>query len=194
MKIFTVRHGQTPWNVQRRIQGHTDIALDETGLLQAEKIGKRFANEKIDIIYSSDLSRAAKTAQAIGRHHNAEIVLTPDLRERNLGEFEGRFYHEISQELDHYNALKQPLPGGESSDQAFCRISSVLAEALSTQHKTIVIVGHHGTVLNVMRFLLQASQEEAEMYHIGNTAIHCFQRKSDGVFHMTIENDMSHLD
>ena len=85
MKIFTVRHGQTHWNTEGRIQGHMDIPLDEAGLAQAEKLGIRLAGKKVDIVYSSDLARAAKTAEIINRHHNAEFVTTSALREASFG-------------------------------------------------------------------------------------------------------------
>jgi len=87
MKIFTVRHGQTDWNLQRRLQGHTDIPLNETGLEQARRIGLRLSAEKIDAIYTSDLIRAEKTAEAINGHHNAEIFTTTALREASLGKY-----------------------------------------------------------------------------------------------------------
>ena len=83
MKIFTVRHGQTNWNIERRLQGHTDTPLNAEGLAQAEKVAKRLSSEKVDAIYTSDLSRAFKTAEAINQHHNAKII-TPPLLGQNL--------------------------------------------------------------------------------------------------------------
>ncbi|MCL2376628.1 MAG: histidine phosphatase family protein [Defluviitaleaceae bacterium] len=193
MKIFTVRHGQTHWNTEGRIQGHMDIPLDETGLAQAERLGARLANEKVDIIYASDLLRAAKTAEIINRHHNAEFVTAPALRETSFGIYEGQIYHDVHYDIQHHHALNQPLPGGESVFDYFARIYAFLDEITAKRHQNIIIVGHFGTVRAAICYFLQIPIENRERFHIGNTAVHCFERGDDGRFRMTLENDISHL-
>jgi len=195
MKIFTVRHGQTHWNTIGRMQGHTDTELDEVGIDQAKRLGVRLAKEKVDIIYASDLVRAAKTAEIINSHHNAEIVTTPALRELHFGIFDGCIYDEaVAEEMDYYQNSKLPLPGGESIYDYYDRISGFLAEITAKHHRNIFIVGHFGTVRAAICYLLQIPIEEREKYDIFNTAIHCFQRGDDGKFCMTLENDVSHLE
>ena len=86
-RILAIRHGETPWNVDTRIQGHTDIGLNEEGQWQAQQLAKALASEDIDAVYASDLSRAFNTAQAIAATHQLNVTTLPGLRERHLGQF-----------------------------------------------------------------------------------------------------------
>jgi len=188
MKIFTIRHGETDWNVQGRLQGHTDIELNEAGLLQAKNIGLRLANEKIDIIYSSDLMRAVDTAKAIAAHHNAEIIPSPALREKFFGIYEGRLIDEVFEDID------WDFPdGGEHIDAAFARTHGYLDEIAASKHENIAIVGHFGTVIACICYFLGLPAYERMKFKVGNTAIHCFERDAKGKWAMTLENCTLHL-
>jgi len=189
MKIFTVRHGQTVWNVEGRLQGHTDIPLDEVGLEQAQKIANRLAGEKIDIIYTSDLQRAAKTAETINIHHNVEVIPTARLRESSFGIYEGRILEEVYHEID----WNHPDGSNENVQQKFHRIHSFLEEITTKPHESIVIVGHFGSVRAAICYFLEIPMEKRRGFEIGNTAIHCFERGEDGKYRMTLENDTDHL-
>lgn len=191
MKIFTVRHGQTDWNLQGRLQGHTDMPLNETGLDQARRIGLRLAGEDIDAIYTSDLSRAVQTAQAINQHHNAEIFTTASLREASFGKYEGRIIKDVFHEInwDHVD------PDEEDRVAVFERVHKFLDDIIiSKSHKNIVIVGHFGSVMAAICYFLKVPITEREKFKVGNTAIHCFEQNLDGTFRMTIENERKHLD
>ncbi len=88
-KWLIVRHGETEWNAQGRIQGHTDVGLSEQGQQQARLVAQRLAGETIDLAYSSDLSRAKETAEIILDGREVPFHTTPRLRERYYGVFEG---------------------------------------------------------------------------------------------------------
>src|ERR1700693_4379213 len=88
LRLLLVRHGLTHSNVQARYSGQTDVPLTEVGERQAEAVGKRLAAEPLDVIVSSDLQRASKTADAIARHHGLPVWHDADLRETHLGEWE----------------------------------------------------------------------------------------------------------
>jgi probable phosphoglycerate mutase len=96
-RIIAIRHGETAWNVDARIQGHLDIPLNDIGLWQAARAGEALAGERLDAIYSSDLARAQTTAQAVAGTTGA-LVLDSGLRERCFGSFEGRTFKEIEAE------------------------------------------------------------------------------------------------
>jgi len=197
MKIFTVRHGRTHWNVLGRMQGQTDIPLDDVGIDQAQRLGLRLANEKVDIVYTSDLLRAAKTAEIINTHHNAEFVLTPALREISFGIYEGSVYADVAEDLSYtnYDNLEHPVPGGESIYGYFDRIQAFIHDVVTAaKHQNIILVGHYGTVRAAICYFLEVPPEDRHKFHIDNTAIHCFQRDADGKFKMILENDSSHLD
>ena len=95
MKFYIIRHGQTNWNKEGRIQGKTDIELNEEGIKQAEEAKKILKDYPIDMIVSSPLKRARKTAEIINETRKAPIVLDKALEERGFGEFEGKIRKEI---------------------------------------------------------------------------------------------------
>ncbi len=89
-RFLLIRHGQTPWNVERRVQGLTDIPLNEEGVLQAQRLAERLKSETIHHVYSSHLSRARQTAEIVAAHHpNAPFELLEDLAEFGMGPVEG---------------------------------------------------------------------------------------------------------
>ena len=89
MKILVTRHGQTSWNVLGKIQGQTDIELNETGRIQARETGESIKNEDIDLIITSPLKRARETAEIINKNFNVNIIEDRRLMERCFGEYEG---------------------------------------------------------------------------------------------------------
>ena len=95
-RILAIRHGETAWNADTRLQGHTDIPLNERGLWQAERTAQALAaQEPLHAIYSSDLQRALVTAQTLARHTQAPLTVLHGLRERGFGKFEGKTFTEI---------------------------------------------------------------------------------------------------
>ena len=126
------RHGQTVWNAERRFQGQSDIPLDETGQAQAERAARLLAALRPDLIVSSDLSRAASTAAALGRLTGLEVTLDKDLRERSGGCWEGLTDTEIRTRYPAEHASWTP-PDGEPSAVVADRVAGALhraAEAL----------------------------------------------------------------
>ncbi|MBX6395401.1 MAG: histidine phosphatase family protein, partial [Alicyclobacillaceae bacterium] len=87
--ICLVRHGETVWNREQRLQGHQDIPLTDKGREQARAVARRLSTEPWDLVYSSDLSRARETAEIIAKHCGVRVVTDPRLRERFYGRFEG---------------------------------------------------------------------------------------------------------
>jgi probable phosphoglycerate mutase len=90
-RFCLVRHGETNWNVEGRLQGHTDVDLNERGIAQAAQMAKaiKAINLQFDVLYTSDLLRAAKTANAIEKLFNTKAIVDSSLRERHLGAFQG---------------------------------------------------------------------------------------------------------
>jgi probable phosphoglycerate mutase len=156
-RLIVLRHGETAWNADTRIQGHTDIPLNETGLWQAQRLGLALADEALDAVYSSDLQRACATAQAVAAPHGLSVTREPLLRERGFGAFEGLTWGTIETEHPeqalHWRKRTTdwaPPGGGESLLALQTRIMAVLhrlAAAHPNQHIALVA---HGGVLDVL--------------------------------------------
>jgi probable phosphoglycerate mutase len=150
-RFCIVRHGETDWNVEKRIQGHIDIPLNAAGLAQAEATARGLTGYVFDAAYSSDLGRAWQTAQVIGRHLNLNVRRTPDLRERHFGILQGLTAAEIA--AQHPNAYQHYLvrdpeyhfATGESLAGFAARIIAAV-ESLASRHagQALLLVCHGG--------------------------------------------------
>jgi probable phosphoglycerate mutase len=96
VEILLIRHGETAWNAEKRLQGHLDIGLNDAGLRQAQALGLALRDEPLDAIYSSDLQRALQTAQAIAAPRGMDVGIDAGLRERCFGAFEGLLYADLA--------------------------------------------------------------------------------------------------
>lgn len=184
MEIFITRHGQTEWNALGKVQGQTDIELNDIGRKQAEETGKLIGNENIDLIIASPLKRARETANIINKNIGLNIVEDSRLVERCFGNSEGLTKEER-------NSLKSELP--EISDiwnynknvdvnniekmQDFCkRIYDMLDETLEkNQGKNILLVTHGGVAVVIkcyfMKFPLEKFIDRDSMSSIGNCEV-----------------------
>lgn len=161
--FYFFRHGQTDWNKERRCQGQSDIALNEQGRQQARSLKDFVEKSSIEILYSSDLSRAYETAEIVSAGE-IEIIKTKDLRETNLGQAEGLFITQaremISDEVwwsfnrHDPESLKLSFPGGESRSQVLDRFLSVSAQAFDSCYNHIGMSTHGGAMRNFLHAFL----------------------------------------
>ncbi len=181
-RIVAVRHGETAWNVDTRIQGQLDIGLNKRGMWQAQRVGLALADEAIDHIYSSDLSRAHTTAQAIAQHartpHARTVRLHTGLRERGFGTFEGQTWAAIAEQWpEESRRWKQrdphfAPPGGETPTQLLARVSRTVEE-IAAQHlgEHIVLVAHGGVMDMLYRLATRQELHAPRTWELGNAAI-----------------------
>ncbi|MDZ7893380.1 MAG: histidine phosphatase family protein [Rhodoferax sp.] len=191
-RIIAVRHGETAWNVDTRIQGQLDIGLNDRGLWQAERVGKALAEESIDRIYSSDLQRAHTTAQAIARHATNptahEVQLHTGLRERSFGTFEGETWADIAEKWpDESRRWKQrdphfAPPGGETPTQLLARVQTTV-DGIAARHpgEHIVLVAHGGVMDMLYRLATRQELHAPRTWHLGNAAINRLLWTPDGL-------------
>src|SRR6266568_963942 len=146
-RVLAIRHGETAWNVDGRIQGQLDVPLNDTGRWQVHRLALAVAGEGISAIYSSDLLRALETAQAVARGCDRPITTDTGLRERGFGVFEGLTYDEINQrwpEQAERWRRREPdfgAEGGETLRQFFARgVSAVARLAALHPGETIAVV------------------------------------------------------
>ncbi len=150
MKLLVTRHGQTDWNLAGKVQGKTDIELNETGLEQAKIAGEKLLNEKIDVIISSPLKRAKKTAEIIRGNRNIPILLDKGIEERSFGEFEGKTREEFDfEEIWNYKLNKQ-YKDAESVGDLFTRVQGFLNKIKEEYNdKTVLLVTHGGVTVPI---------------------------------------------
>jgi broad specificity phosphatase PhoE len=158
--IHLVRHGETDWNVEGRLQGWTDIPLNATGIEQAHAAATALAARPIGSVLSSDLSRARDTAAMIAAASGLEVVTDPALRERNYGIAEGRLSAELDAELDGGLDARWADPdfafeGGESRRDAYLRLGTFLAGLLDSPPPQEIVIVSHGGALRVARGFLE---------------------------------------
>ncbi|MFQ5808928.1 MAG: histidine phosphatase family protein, partial [Armatimonadota bacterium] len=151
--VVLVRHGETEWNRQHRIQGQADSALTDVGERQTELVATRLAGTKIDAVYSSDLGRALRAAEAIARPHGLEAITDAGLRERGFGRWEGLTLEEARE--DHAEALEMWYrdlesfrpPGAESSKDMRERVWGAFRRSVEQcEAGCIVLVSHSGPI------------------------------------------------
>ena len=154
MKILLTRHGQTDWNVEKRVQGRTDIELNDTGIKQAYQTREKLLNEKIDVIISSPLKRARKTAEIIGEGRNIPIIIDKEIEERAFGIVEGKNvkddgFIEVFDEMWNYKINKK-YEDAESIGELFERIEKFLKRIKEEyKDKTVLLVTHGGVTVAV---------------------------------------------
>jgi broad specificity phosphatase PhoE len=177
LHLMLVRHGETEWNVQRRYQGQSDVPLSELGRRQAEMIARRLAKSEIDAVYASDLKRAWETAQAIAEKNGLDVFSEPRLRELKFGILEGLTFDEAQERypemieawLEDFNNTPD---GAETIDLFNARIVSLLEELKSKHDEQIVLlVGHGGSLSEILRVVLELSPEKRWYLDMGNTSL-----------------------
>ena len=177
-RLIVVRHGETAWNVDTRIQGHLDIPLNATGLWQARQLGGALAGEAISAIYTSDLLRARRTAQAVADATGAALVDEPGLRERAFGSFQGRTFAEVETEHpEQARRWRQRDPdyapdGGESLRVLRERVVDTTHRLAARHPGELVLLVTHGGVLDVLyRAATRQDIQAPRTWQLGNAAI-----------------------
>lgn len=181
-RILAIRHGETAWNADTRIQGHLDIPLNETGRWQAARLAQSLAAEPIHAVYSSDLARAFETASAITRRHPELAGRVPHkveaLRERGFGTFEGKTWAEIEtnwpEQARRWRQRDTDFApeGGETLQQLQARIAEI-AQTIAQRHpgQQIALVAHGGVMDMLYRLATRQDLQAPRTWALGNTAI-----------------------
>jgi probable phosphoglycerate mutase len=177
-RVLAIRHGQTAWNAEQRLQGHTDIALDTTGQWQAQQVAQALAGERLSAIYSSDLQRALHTAQALAQATGAAVHASAQLRERHFGFLEGCTFAEIEQRWPQdarwrrqRDVLARP-GGGESLLQFSNRCVGAAMQLVARHPGGVVALVAHGGVLDCLyRAATGLGLQAPRSWELGNATI-----------------------
>lgn len=178
-RIIAVRHGETDWNASARIQGHTDIALNDKGRWQAQQAARSLvADEVVTAVYTSDLVRAHATANAIAQLFDLDVISDTRLRERGFGRYEGQTFDELERQwptdIARWRARDPSWapPGGESLHALGARIRDV-TDSLARRHagEQIVLVAHGGVLDMLYRFATRQDLGTQRNWALGNASI-----------------------
>lgn len=168
MKLLLVRHGETQWNVAKKIQGSADICLNETGRFQAAKLGKTLKEyqNKIAKIYTSKLLRAKETAEIIGAELNLEVKVLEGLEEMCMGLWEGMSWKNVEKEYPkEYQIWFQKrrntrVPQGESYQEVLERLVPALQEIVKKEKEDTLVVTHSADIMSLMSCVYQTPFHE----------------------------------
>ncbi len=198
--LYIVRHCQSAGNQGGRFQGQFDGPVNEMGEKQLELLSLRFRNEHLDAIYSSPLTRAYKTAQAIDQFHDLPIQTMDGLSEIDVGEMENQLlsdiavkYPEVARNWDNAPDLCV-FPGGESMAQVYRRINDAIDQIIEENPgKTVAVATHGGVIRNLYARVEYGSIEGLRKSVVfGNTSVSVLEAE-DGRLRWKSINDMSHL-
>lgn len=156
-EIWLVRHGQTDWNLEGRLQGQLDVPLNDTGLEQARKLAATLQGKRFGALYSSDLLRARQTAEIVSGVVHLPVNLDRRLREISQGQFEGMLFSEVVAKFEDAltdrsrNPVHSRLPGGESVAELAARVKECLNEIACLKiHKPVLVVAHGLAIATIL--------------------------------------------
>ncbi|MHC4860567.1 MAG: histidine phosphatase family protein [Planctomycetota bacterium] len=198
-RLFLVRHGETDVNREQRMQGITDAPLNENGRRQLARVAERLAKEGIDAIYSSDLPRALESAEIVSARIGAPVVPEPDLREQDLGDWEGIRWPDLA-EASSREELRRFLgdldfgpPGGETKRSLLDRVVGFV-DALPDRHPggCVLVVTHGGPLMVFVYHALGIPFGPENRFYGANAGITEFGRR-DGIWRLHAFNETHFL-
>lgn len=202
VEIFLVRHGLTLWNVEGRIQGISNTELAPEGLQQAKLLAENFPCDKLDAIFSSDLVRAKITAQFIADKFNLPVQTTPDFREVDFGEWEGKSFADLEKneaetlKIFHTAPDKLNLDGAETFHKAQSRAMNKLRQIITDTDnggENRIVIAAHGSINRlILCAVLEIPIKNMWRLNQFNTAVNIF-RVDDGNFTVRLINGTAHL-
>lgn len=197
MKLILIRHGETHWNKEGRIQGLSDIDLNAVGLHQVQQLALSLKNNPVHEIYTSPLTRARKTAQIINQYHNVPLYTEPGLMEMDCGDFEGLSFKDLmaceKDFLGRWIADPGPvnMPHGESLIELQDRAWKVI-ERIVDKQETIIIVSHNFTIASILCRIKNISLSEFRTVCV-DPASRTIIRFHNGSASIELFNDRDHL-
>jgi broad specificity phosphatase PhoE len=199
VEIILVRHGETAWNASETFRGRKDVPLNDTGVRQAQLLGEYLRDEKIDIIYSSSLQRAVKTAEAIAAPRGLTVNIVKNLDDMDFGEWEGLTLDEVKDRYEevYRDWLDTPeqvkIPGGETLADVENRVAPFLQEAVARLGEgKLVLVSHRVVHKVLICALLCLGNAGFFSIKMDNAAVTRFTFDGDRAI-LTCHNDTSFL-
>lgn len=193
MQILLLRHGETDWNLQGRCQGATDLDLNQIGMRQVSEIAGYLSQEKIHAVYSSNLKRAIRTAEAIGLPHNLAVTIDDSLRELHHGEFEGLTFPEIRAIYPDFiqkwreKPTELLIPGGERLIDVEKRVWEGMNRIVQRHRpeETVVIVSHNFPILAILCRITGTPLNQYRSFHLDPCGVNRISYHREGEWKVT---------
>lgn len=200
LKLYLIRHGETQWNAEGRIQGHTDIELNERGWEQARRLAARMAGEgAFDAIYASPLRRALDTAALLGDALRLSVISDARLIERSLGQLEGLTMNDIKEKFAevhrawHAGGVRPRIPDEEARELFVERTRGFIQDMRARHHDGRVLAITHGGTINMLLLMgLKLDPEHPLPFHIDNASLNLLQWDTRDA-RLRLLNDTCHL-
>ncbi|MDT7834241.1 histidine phosphatase family protein [Aquabacterium sp. OR-4] len=200
-RLIAIRHGETAWNVERRLQGQLDIPLNALGQRQAASLAEALRDEGLQAVVASDLGRAWQTAQALAAPLGLPVAAEPGLRERAFGAMEGHTYEDIEARWPDWSARWKARDagfaapeGGESLTGFYARcVAAVERVALAHAGQAVALVCHGGVLDCLYRAATRLPLDAPRTWQLGNAAVNRLLHTPQGLT-LVGWNDQSHLD
>lgn len=197
--LYCIRHGESSYNAEGRVQGQSDVPLSQLGRRQSEALAQALEGLPVEAIYSSPLKRAMETAESVSQVLGLEICTDPRLKEINAGRFQDKLRSDLEQQYPEDLAkwlsgdLDFVIPGGESRRQLRQRGCQAMKAIARTGHGHVVVVAH-GRLLVVTLEGLVEIPEDKRPFALDNGSITRLSFNSDGHFQLVSLNEVDHLD
>ncbi len=172
LEIILIRHGETDYNKEGRFAGKTDIGLNSTGKKQVKNIRKKLKNEKIDLVYSSNMKRCMETASIL--NFDVEVTYSKNLQEMNFGRWEGLTFSKVEKnypkEVEEWKRdwVNFSMPNGECFNNMSKRVIDEFERIKNTESSNILIVTHGGCVRTILGHYIIGSIEESWKFYVDN--------------------------
>ena len=205
MRLWLIRHGQSTWNAQRRLQGRADPPLSELGRWQAKRVAAALAAqvEHPLALYSSDQRRAMETAEPIAERLHLPIRPDPRLREHDMGEATGHTWEEVLEKYPHLleidaagKSVLPHLPGAEPPESARARITECFDEIIArhgAESGDVIVIAHGGVFRTYLGHILGLPDLPTLTLRFGNASITRLEQNEHGTFYIAVLNERCHL-
>ena len=195
-KLILCRHAETDVNAQGVMHKTQDsAALNHVGVEQSKRLGEVLRNQNVAAVICSSEARALQTAETATAGTQIKISQTPDLQERNWGEWGGKPWSEIQAVLEPMSLEERYTftpPNGESWQDFETRLRKALEEIEASPYATIAVIAHGGTLRALMPIIKNEPKETSFKYDFHNASVTIFEKKNEK-YSLVVENDTSHL-
>ncbi|MGL4344884.1 MAG: histidine phosphatase family protein [Cellulosilyticaceae bacterium] len=196
--IYLTRHGQTEWNIEKRLQGRGNSPLTADGIARAKELGMRIERLPIDVIYSSPIERALHTANILKGTKQVPILLHDGLMEMSFGDYEGQRTDEVTAQNPQWDIERimhgdttMCAPNGETLAEVRARVTAAMDEVIKKHQGQTILIVAHGITLKALMYYFKDQDVNTEV--MGQATLTQIDVTAQGEFEVVFKNDDTHF-